>query len=100
MEETESIVEKAKNFISKHKGKLLAAAALAGAGYYAYNHSNTDNNSTDIHSNKTTDNKTYVVNDTHHVKNTAAPDEMAAFYKKVRRDTKERWEAYEKILSA
>ena len=91
----ESIIEKASNFIAKHKGKLIAAA-LAGAGYYMYNHSNLDNNSTANHSNEATDDKTHVVSNTHQRKNGLTLAQTIALRRKMRREARERWDAAEK----
>ena len=71
-----SIIEKAKDFISKHKGKLIAAAAIGGAGFLGYKlgHSNTNDtkNITNInitinrYNKSPTDTKS-PVNDTQHI---------------------------------
>ena len=70
----ESIIEKAKDFISKHKGKLITAAAIGGAGFLGYKlgHSNTNDtknitniNVTIYRSNKVPANIKSLVNDVH-----------------------------------
>ena len=71
----ESIIEKVKDFISKHKGKLITAAAIGGAGFLGYKlgHSNTNDtknitniNVTIYRSNKVPTNIKSPVNDAQH----------------------------------
>ena len=94
----ESIIEKAKDFISKHKGKLAAAAglaALAGAGYYAYNHFN---NSTDNVGSKTPTNtgKMPAEDNKHDKNNGPTLEQRKALIRKIRQEAKERWNLAEK----